>query len=513
MSLLFPALFQAATDDSATVRRPALRFGTHALSHGELAVAARRFAARVREAADGGRVAVWATPVLETAVGVVAALEAGLAVVPLNPRSGKAELEHILADSAPRLLLAAPGEELPRAVRQLRRLDVTIDTGIRTGTDTGTDAGIDLGGDLGGGETVPALDEPNPESPAFVVYTSGTTGPPKGAVIPRRAVAATLDALADAWQWTADDVLVHGLPLFHVHGLILGVLGPLRRGGAVRHLGRFSTEGVARELNSGATMLFGVPTMYHRIAEALPGDPELVRALAGARLLVSGSAALPVHDHERIAAATGRRVVERYGMTETLMNTAVRADGEAGPGTVGLPLPGVELRLVEEDGTPIAAYDGETVGEIQVRGPNLFTGYLHRPDATAGAFTADGWFRTGDMAVRDPDGYVRIVGRKATDLIKSGGYKIGAGEIENALLEHPGVSEAAVTGEPDADLGERVVAWVVATDPASPPAPEALAAHVAERLAPHKRPRVVHYLDALPRNDMGKLLKRALRTP
>jgi malonyl-CoA/methylmalonyl-CoA synthetase len=270
---------------------------------------------------------------------------------------------------------------------------------------------------------------------------------------------------------------------------------------------------VARELNSGATMLFGVPTMYHRLAEALPGDPGLVKALAGARLLVSGSAALPVHDHERIAAATGRRVLERYGMTETLMNTAVRADGEARPGTVGLPLPGVELRLVEEDGTPIAAYDGESVGEIQVRGPNLFTGYLHRPDATAGAFTSDGWFRTGDMAVREPDGYVRIVGRRATDLIKSGGYKIGAGEIENALLEHPGVSEAAVTGEPDEDLGERVVAWVVPADPASPPAAGELSAHVAERLAPHKRPRVVRYLDALPRNDMGKLLKRELRVP
>lgn len=260
-------------------------------------------------------------------------------------------------------------------------------------------------------------------------------------------------------------------------------------------------------------MLFGVPTMYHRLAEALPGDPGLAKALTGARLLVSGSAALPVHDHERIAAATGRRVLERYGMTETLMNTAVRADGEARPGTVGLPLPGVELRLVEEDGTPIAAYDGESVGEIQVRGPNLFTGYLHRPDATAGAFTADGWFRTGDMAVREPDGYVRIVGRRATDLIKSGGYKIGAGEIENALLEHPGVGEAAVTGEPDEDLGERVVAWVVPADPASPPAAEELSAHVAERLAPHKRPRVVRYLTALPRNDMGKLLKRELRVP
>lgn len=310
-----------------------------------------------------------------------------------------------------------------------------------------------------------------PESPALIVYTSGTTGPPKGAVLPRRAIAASLDALEDAWQWTGDDVLVHALPLFHVHGLILGVLGPLRRGGSVRHLGRFSTDGVARELSSGGTMLFGVPTMYHRLAEALDGSgPDaagLAKALAGARLLVSGSAALPVHDHERIAAATGRRVIERYGMTETLMNTGVRADGEPRPGAVGGPLHGVELRLVEEDGTVLTSPD--TIGEIQVRGPNLFTGYLNRPDATAAAFTEDGWFRTGDMATRDPDGYVRIVGRKATDLIKSGGYKIGAGEIENALLDHPGVREAAVTGEPDPDLGERIVAWVVPADPAAPP--------------------------------------------
>ncbi|MEV7070522.1 acyl-CoA synthetase [Streptomyces sp. NPDC093990] len=479
MTSLFPALRGASAD------RPALRFGDRSLSYARLAAATGTLAARL---ARYDRVAVWATPELETAVAVVAALEAGVAAVPLNPKSGGKELGHILDDSAPGLLLAAPGAELPSAVGDVERLDVDVH---------GT-----------GG--------PAPESaardgdPALVVYTSGTTGPPKGAVLPRRAVAGTLDALADAWQWTSQDVLVHGLPLFHVHGLVLGVLGPLRRGGSVRHLGRFSTDGVARELNAGATMLFGVPTMYHRIAETLSEDPELVEALAGARLLVSGSAALPVHDHERIAAATGRRVVERYGMTETLMNTSVRADGEPRAGTVGVPLPGVELRLVEEDGSPITSYDGETVGEIQVRGPNLFTEYLNRPEATAAAFTADGWFRTGDMAVRDPDGYVRIVGRKATDLIKSGGYKIGAGEIENALLEHPGVREAAVTGEPDPDLGERIVAWIVPADAQSPPSLEELADHVAHRLAPHKRPRVVHHLDSLPRNDMGKIMKRAL---
>jgi malonyl-CoA/methylmalonyl-CoA synthetase len=196
-------------------------------------------------------------------------------------------------------------------------------------------------------------------------------------------------------------------------------------------------------------------------------------------------------------------------MTETLMNTSVRVDGEARPGTVGVPLPGVSLRLVEEDGTEITVRDGETIGEIQVRGDNLFTEYLNRPDATAAAFDGD-WFRTGDMAVREPDGYVRIVGRKATDLIKSGGYKIGAGEIENVLLDHPAVREAAVTGEPDTDLGERVVAWIVAADPQAPPSAAELADHVAAQLAPHKRPRTVRFLDVLPRNDMGKVMKRAL---
>ncbi|MEW2402831.1 acyl-CoA synthetase [Streptomyces sp. NPDC046862] len=491
MSSLFPALTDSPADSPA--ERPALRFGERSLTYAELAAAAGALAGRVREA---GRVAVWATPTLETAVGVVAALLAGVPAVPLNPKSGDGELGHIVRDSAPALVLTAPGTELPPALSGLERVDIDV-------RERAPYAPAESPGSAPAGITA--------ESPALVVYTSGTTGPPKGAVIPRRAIATTLDALADAWQWTGDDVLVHGLPLFHVHGLILGILGPLRRGGSVRHLGRFTAEGVAHELNEGATMLFGVPTMYHRLAEALPDDPALAKALGRARLLVSGSAALPVHDHERIAAATGRRVVERYGMTETLMNTSVRADGEPRAGTVGVPLPGVELRLVEEDGTAITAYDGETVGEIQVRGPNLFTEYLNRPDATAAAFTGDGWFRTGDMAVRDADGYVRIVGRKATDLIKSGGYKIGAGEIENALLEHPAVREAAVTGEPDDDLGERVVAWIVPTDPQSPPAADDLADHVARRLAPHKRPRTVRFLDTLPRNDMGKIMKRALK--
>ncbi|MEU0132472.1 acyl-CoA synthetase [Streptomyces sp. NPDC006296] len=486
MTSLLPALRGAS---GRTDSPEAVRFGRHVLTYAQVAEASASVAARI---AGAGRVAVWATSTPETVVAVVAALRAGVPAVPLNPRTGGRELAHIVADSAPSVVLAGAGDALPSALDGLERLDVSTTAPA-------------------GGPAAAEPPEPAAESPALIVYTSGTTGPPKGAVLPRRAIAASLDALEDAWSWTGEDVLVHALPLFHVHGLVLGVLGPLRRGGSVRHLGSFSVEGVARELLAGGTMLFGVPTMYHRLAGALTGTDgpgDLAEALAGARLLVSGSAALPVHDHERIVAATGRGVVERYGMTETLMNTGVRADGAPRAGTVGPPLPGVELRLVEEDGSVLD--DPAAIGEIQVRGPNLFTGYLNRPDATAAAFTGDGFFRTGDMATVDPDGYVRIVGRKATDIVKSGGYKIGAGEIENALLEHPGVREAAVTGEPDADLGERIVAWVVPDDPASPPGERELADHVAGLLAPHKRPRLVRYLDALPRNDLGKIMKRSL---
>jgi malonyl-CoA/methylmalonyl-CoA synthetase len=446
--------------------REAIRVGDEALSYERLRAAAGAVAERI---AGARRVAVHAEPALETCVAVVGALAAGVPVVPINPKAGERELGHILADSAPDVVLG--------------RDDI----------------------DLGASGAWPA--EPDAEAPAAIVYTSGTTGPPKGVVIARRAIATNLDALADAWEWTGADVVAHALPLYHVHGLILGMLGPLRRGGGAWHLGRFSSAGAAAALAGRATMLFGVPTMYHRLAADAEHDPAIARGLGAARLLVSGSAALPAADHARIEAAAGQRIVERYGMTETLMSTAVRADGDRRPGTVGAPLPGVELRMVDDDGAVLDASDDETVGEIQVRGPNLFLEYLNRPDATAQA-RRDGWFLTGDVATRAPDGYIRIVGRRATDIIKSGGYKIGAGEIENALAEHPSVAEAAVTGEPDPDLGERIVAWVVIEG--ERPSERELADHVARLLTPHKRPRVVHYLDALPRNALGKVTKAQL---
>ncbi len=366
--------------------------------------------------------------------------------------------------------------------------------------------------DTRGGATATARDH-EPDDPALIVYTSGTTGPPKGAVLPRRAIESNLDALAAAWQWSERDTVAHGLPLFHVHGLVIGMLGPVRRGGTAVHVGRFSPEGIERALLDGATMVFGVPTMYRRLADAAQERPELARALGGARLLVSGSAPLPAVEHERLRRLTGRAVVERYGLTETLMNTAIRADGEPAPGTVGPPLDGVQLRLVQDDGSPVAPDDHESIGEVQVRGPNVFLGYLNLPDATTRAF-ANGWFATGDMATRDERGYIRIVGRRATDLIKSGGYKIGAGEIESALREHPAVDDAAVTGEPDDDLGERVVAWVVLrANAGADVGPGDLVDHVAALLAPHKRPRVVHLLDELPRNELGKVQKKRLAPP
>ena len=469
---LFPTLLEPPAD------RSALAFPDGAVTYPELAA---RAGALAQEIAGLGRVAVWATSTSSTAVGIVAALLAGVPAVPVNPRSGARELAHVVADAAPDAVLAAPDVTLPAPLAPVRRIEVpreSVRPGVRT-TELGT-----------------------PADPGLIIYTSGTTGPPKGAVLSRGAIAANLDALADAWAWTAADTLVHALPLFHVHGLVLGVLGPLRRGGALHHLGSFSTAALAGAVDGGGTLVFGVPTHYHRLADDLTTDPGAAAAVGRARLLVSGSAALTAVDHVRLQRLTGLAVHERYGLTETLILTAARADEPVEPGAVGRPTAGTEVRLRPEE-------PGDDLGVVEVRGPGLFSGYLNRPDATAAATTADGWFVTGDIGRWTPAGALALVGRKATDLIKSGGFKIGAGEIENALLEHPAVSEAAVVGLPDGDLGERVVAYVV-VDGVDAVDGKVLTDHVAALLAPHKRPREVRFVDALPRNDMGKVVKARL---
>ncbi len=467
---------------------PALRVGDRALRYGELRGAVGAVA---RQVAGRARVGVWAESTLETCVAVAGALAAGVPAVPINPKLGEAELRHVLEDSAPELVLGAPAE----------RLTAALDGASERAGERFVAGRVDLSACA---ELPP--DEFDPERPGLIVYTSGTTGPPKGAILSRRALAHNLDALAEAWEWTPVDLLVHALPLFHVHGLVLGVLGPLRLGGGLHHLGRFEPSMLAAALEGGATLVFGVPTMYYRLAAAAEREPRVAAALGRARLLVSGSAPLPAPDFERIERLAGQRIAERYGLTETLIDTAVRAGGERRAGYVGLPLRDVELRLVADDGSDVESCDDETLGEVVVRGPSLFSGYLNRPDATAAALR-DGWFHTGDIAVRAPDGYLRIVGRRSTDLIKTGGYKVGAGEVETALLGHPAVAEAAVVGRPDDDLGERIVAFVVAREPVGA---DELSAHVAGQLTPHKRPRELRFVETLPRNALGKVLKQQL---
>ncbi|MGB8328524.1 MAG: AMP-binding protein [Polyangiales bacterium] len=471
--------------------RLALVIEDRSWTYAELAGAAREHAALLERTGirSGDRVAVWAQPDLSTAAAMIGNAVAGVATVPLNPKLGSRELGHIVSDSEPKLAFCAERHEAPQELLRVPSLRATYRPAP---------------------SSLPTL--PVDRSPLLVLYTSGTTGPPKGAVITRRNVAANLDALAEAWAWTEHDTVVHSLPLIHAHGLVLGLLGSLRAGGALHHVPRFSPHDIARALvdpRHEQTLFFAVPTMFHRIAEAAEDDPELREALRRPRLLVSGSAGLPVREHERIQTLTGRGVHERYGLTETLINCAVRASHDPMPGYVGPPLPGVELMLVDDHRRELDARDDATIGEVAVRSDSIFAGYLNHPDTTAEVLDEEGWFYTGDLATRTQEGVIRILGRRSTDLIKTGGYRVGAGEIEACLLEHPSVREAAVVGVPDDDLGQRIAAFVVLRSGEQEDG-SALTAFVAERLSPHKRPRDIQFLSELPRNAMGKVQKKLL---
>lgn len=449
---------------------PAVTVGSESMGREDLFAAATAVAGHVHGASA---VAVPAKAQLQTIVAVLGCLLAGVPVVPVAPDSGPLERDHLLRDSKAALWLGDPVD------------GVTLDS-----------VPVDLSA-----RSSDRFPEPPDSATALLMYTSGTTGPPKGALLSRGAIAAGLDGLAEAWSWTPDDVLVHGLPLFHVHGLILGVLGALRVGSPLIHTVRPRPEAYAEAVaDRGGTLLFGVPTVWSRVA----GDPASAHAIGAARLLVSGSAPLPVPVAHELAALTGQTPVERYGMTETIITLAQRADEPRRPGWVGGPIRGVEARVLDDHGSQVPA-DGETSGSLQVRGATLFGGYLGRPDPRA----QDGWFTTGDIAAVGDDGQYRIVGRKSTDLIKSGGHRIGAGEIEAVLLGHPGVAETAVVGLPDTDLGQRITAYVVRTSGAEVDARE-LVQYVADQASVHKRPREIRFVDELPRNHMGKVLKSRL---
>jgi malonyl-CoA/methylmalonyl-CoA synthetase len=485
---LFPRLSDGAAneiairviDDAGDVRSIAYR---------ELAGACAAHVERLRKLGvePGDRIAVFTDGTLEVAVTLVANAAGGFVTVPVDPKLGVRELEHIAKDADPVLAIAAEPSVVSGKLGAV--------TTVRA--------------EIGAEEASAFVARPILDAPMLLLYTSGTTGAPKGAMLSSGNVAFDLDALAAAWEWTSADVIVHALPLFHVHGLVLGLYGAVRRGGALHWLPRFAPDALGRALLAASAepdrnaVLFAVPTIVHRLLDVAEHDASMRASLAGARLLVSGSAGLPVREQERAKALVGRGFVERYGMTETLISCAVRASEGSRPGCVGRPLDGVELKLVDDARETIE--DG--LGEIAVRGPHVFLGYHDRPDANAEVRDAEGWFYTGDLATRLPDGGVCIVGRRATDLIKCGGFKIGAGEIEAALLEHAAVREAAVIGVPDPDLGESIVAFVVGDLVEE----GALAEHVARLLSPHKRPRRVVRLDALPRNAMGKVQKKLLR--
>jgi malonyl-CoA/methylmalonyl-CoA synthetase len=346
----------------------------------------------------------------------------------------------------------------------------------------------ELGATAGSGAG-PVLDAALPDDDALIVYTSGTTGEPKGAVHTHRSLLAGVQALRMAWDWQPDDRLILALPLFHVHGLCAGLFGTLASGGSATVFDRFSPALVLDAVGE-TSMFFGVPTMYHRLAET--GGAS---ALAALRLCVSGSAPLPADLWQRFARESGVSVLERYGMSETLLTLSNPLFGERRPGSVGFPLPGVEAKL--------AAPDEHGIGELMVRGPSLYRGYWNRPGASESVW-ADGWFTTGDLASVDDEGYFSIRGRR-TELIITGGHNVYPAEVEAVLSRHPSVKEIAVIGAPSAEWGESVIAFVVGAGGA--PDIDDLMALAAQELTSYKCPREYRVVDSLPRNPMGKVIR------
>ena len=453
------------------------------MTAGELDSTTRAVAARLHAAGlgAGDHVLMSAASSADLVIAHVAALRQGLVVVPANPSYSERELRHVASDARIAAALVDDAERatcIANAAPEALVLTVAVD-----GPDPGRGAAR-------------ALDQSAPDDPALLIYTSGTTGAPKGAVLSHGNALANAAALALAWRWSPGDRLLLALPLFHAHGLAVGLHGTLLAGASVVLQAQFSVDRVLdAAAEHDATLFFGVPTMYARLAES-----ARVGELGSLRLCVSGSAPLPAALWETIAQRSGQQVIERYGLTETLMNTSNPYDGERRAGTVGLPLPGVELRL-----------DASRQGEILVRGPNVFDGYWRDPEASAAAFDSEGWLRTGDLGELADDGYLRIVGR-SKELIITGGYNVHPREVEEVLVRHPAVSEVAVIGLPSDEWGEVVTAVVVPRGGAEGLDEGDLMSFAASALAPYKRPRIVRIVDRLPRNALGKVLRHELVT-
>jgi malonyl-CoA/methylmalonyl-CoA synthetase len=417
----------------------------------------------------------------------------GGVVVPVNTQYRKSELEHIFGDAGVRLCLTDEERrpELDRAHENLPDLEMIVETGP------------ELEESLGGGGTL-RRKVPRGEDLAVIAYTSGTTGRSKGVMLLHRNLVANAQAVCEAWRWTDRDTLLLALPLFHTHGLMVGAHGTLLTGASAELHRKFDVGEAYDALLSGrATMFFGVPTMYTRLLREARAREERPPPI---RLYDSGSAPLSPQTFGEFEELFGERILERYGMTETIMNLTNPFEGERRPGTVGLPFPGQEARIVDVK-TREPLPDGE-VGEIEVRGPNVFPGYWNRPDATEESFDGEGWFATGDLGSVGEDGYFTISGR-AKELIISGGYNVYPREVEEAIEGCPGVSEVAVVGLPDPEFGERVGAAVVREDPGL--TAEKVTSFCREDLAGYKKPRQVVFVEELPRNALGKVLKHRVR--
>jgi len=461
------------------------------VSAGELDERTRRAAGALRASGlgDHDRVLWVADRSLRSVVAALGVLRAGSVLVPIDPSLTEREVRHVMSEVSPQAAVSDDARVTTILRAEAERAGgglVMVDSGL----------GITEGRPLPASAPI-GIDEAGPAWPALIGFTSGTTGAPKGAVLTHANLLANAESLRLAWRWTPEDRLVHALPLFHGHGLCAALFGTLHAGASAVLLGGFDAGLVCESVaDHAASLFFGVPTMYHRLASA--GRCGELRAL---RLAVSGSAPLPAELHRDIELSCGVHVLERYGMTETLLTVSNPCEGERRPGSIGFPLPGTEVLLRVPDGGP-SPDDG---AELAVRGPTVFSGYFEKPAQTAERF-CDGWFMTGDVGVVE-GGYVRLLGR-LTDVVISGGHNVYPAEVEDVLLSYPGVAEVAVSGTPSDEWGEVVTAWVVPTDGVLDH--DALLAHAASALASYKRPRLVRQVDSLPRNAMGKVMRREL---
>jgi len=464
-------------------------------SYGDLANASARYANLLTSlgAKRGDRVAVQVDKSPASLFLYLGCLRAGLVYVPLNTAYQRGELLHFIGDAEPRAVVCRPpAADLMQELCGGRSQVFTLDE----------DGGGSMGHAAAGNASDFITAEMQPQEPAVIIYTSGTTGRSKGAVVTHSNLASNARVLVDYWKFGEHDVLLHALPMFHVHGLFVANHCALLAGAKLLWHGKFDVKRVVRDV-ARASVMMGVPTFYTRLLN----EASFTRAIcSNVRLFVSGSAPLQLETFRDFEARTGKTILERYGMSEAGMISSNPLAGERRGGTVGFPLPGISVRIADERDRPL---EPGVVGAIQVKGENVFAGYWRMPEKTREEFTADGYFRTGDVGTFDRDGYLSIVGR-AKDLIISGGYNVYPREIELVLDAVPGVVESAVIGVPDPDFGEAVTAIVVAQKDARLDSAAVISA-MKNTLANYKVPKAVHFIDDLPRNAMGKVQKALLR--